>query len=478
MKRIRRMPVRIRLALISAGLTFAILALFAVVIGVFAARQVRSEFDDELKLTAADLQSRLIEHSLCGPIPVDDVNALRAATAAGGILRIVVPHCGVAQMPQGSPPLGPPRDGVHDVNGYRVVTRPIKGPGGAVAGYLDFAKPRSRINHTIARIDLFLVVGVIGGTALAFLAGLALARRAMRPVANLTKAARGIARTRDPGVSLPKPEADDEVADLANTLDDMLRSLDSARAETEGALARQREFVADASHELRTPLTSILANLELLEAELDGDGREMAGSALRSSRRMRRLVADLLLLARADAGREGLREQVDLAEIVSEAVAEAAPVAAGHELHVHLPERSGGGPLVEGVSDDLHRLALNLIENALAHTPPGTDVGVRLDERDGRAVLTVSDAGPGIPPEQRQRIFDRFVRGAGETAGGGSGLGLAIVRAVADHHGGTVEAAESEAGGARFTVELPIARRAERPAVRPLRPPAAPSAGA
>ena len=162
---------------------------------------------------------------------------------------------------------------------------------------------------------------MLGGTGLAFLAGFFVARRAMRPIAGLTQAAQEVARTRDPAVSLPKSQAKDEVAQLANTLEDMLRELDAARGETEAALERQREFVADASHELRTPLTSILANLELLEEELDAAGgpndpeaaSEIAGSALRSSRRMRRLVGDLLLLARADAGRQAPRRPVDLA---------------------------------------------------------------------------------------------------------------------------------------------------------------------
>jgi signal transduction histidine kinase len=476
MKRIRRMPVRIRLALISAGLTFAILALFAVVTGVFGARQVRSEFDDELKLYAADYQQQLIEPSLTGPVVTRDPRTLKAPTAAGGVMWVFLRGATPFHTPA-APSLGHPRPGEHDQGEYRVVARPIKGPGGQVAGYIQYGRPRSRINHTIARIDVFLAFGVVGGTVLAFLAGLALARRAMSPIANLTQAARGIARTGDPGVSLPKPPADDEVADLANTLEDMLRALDASRAETVDALARQREFVADASHELRTPLTSILANLELLETDLDGERREMAESALRSSRRMRRLVADLLLLARADAGRGGLREPIDLADVVSEAAAEAAPVAAGHELVVDLP-RGGERPVVDGVADDLHRLALNLIENALAHTPPGTDVDVRLTTGDGHALLAVADAGPGVPDELGERIFDRFVRGGGETGGGGSGLGLAIVRAVADQHGGTVAVDRSEAGGALFTVRLPLSRAEARTPVRPLRPPAAPSAGA
>ncbi len=475
MRRIRRLPVRIRLALISAGLTFAILALFAIVIGIFASRQVRSAFDDELKLTAADLQQRLVQPSLSGPIPSRDAEALEAAAAGKAELRIVLPDREIHSV--GGASLGPPRPGVHQVGKFRVAARSIAGPSGQAIGYLQYGKPRTRLNHTIARIELFLALGVVGGTALAFLAGLALARRAMSPISNLTRAARGIARTRDPAVALPKPEADDEVADLANTLEDMLRALDDARGETEGALARQREFVADASHELRTPLTSILANLELLDAELQGEHREMADSALRSSRRMRRLVADLLLLARADAGHEGLRDAVDLGEVVSEAAAEATPVAVGHDLTLDLPDANGGGPMVHGVPDDLHRLALNLIENALAHTPPGTAVAVRVARESGQAVLTVSDAGRGIPPEIRERIFDRFVRGDSNSPGGGSGLGLAIVRAVAERHGGTVEVGQSDTGGARFTVRIP-AVRAERQEVRPLRPPAAPSAGA
>ena len=159
----------------------------------------------------------------------------------------------------------------------------------------------------------FLGLGVLGGTALALLAGVATARRAMAPIAELTETARTIERTRDPSRRIPHPEAEDEVAELARTLDGMLHALDQARAETEATLARQREFVADASHELRTPLTSVLANLELLEEVLEGEQREAAASALRSSRRMRRLVADLLLLARADAGRITRHEPVDVA---------------------------------------------------------------------------------------------------------------------------------------------------------------------
>ncbi len=210
------------------------------------------------------------------------------------------------------------------------------------------------------------------GTLLAGFAGMTVANRAMRPIADLTGTARTIARTRDPSLRIPEPENEDEVAELARTLDEMLRELDAARAETENTIQRQREFVADASHELRTPLTSILANLELLEAALepgDEDGDELAAtrSALRSSRRMSRLVGDLLILARADAGRRGEPVPCDLARIASEAVEEVDPVAEGHTFTTELGEEA---PVV-GDPDELHRMVLNLLENAIRHTPAG-----------------------------------------------------------------------------------------------------------
>jgi signal transduction histidine kinase len=233
----------------------------------------------------------------------------------------------------------------------------------------------------------------------------------------------------------------------------MLRELGAARSETEGALLRQREFVADASHELRTPLTSILANLELLEAELEGERREIADSALRSSRRMRPLVADLLLLARADAGRESPHEPVDLAAVAREAAGEAGVVASDHPLSLDLP-----GPVtVEGVRDDLHRMTLNLLENAYLHTPAGTPVTLAVGADGGAAVLEVADRGPGVPAQNRERIFERFARGGGDSSvGSRSGLGLSIVRAVAEGHGGSVSLDDAEGGGARFVVRLPL----------------------
>ena len=132
--------------------------------------------------------------------------------------------------------------------------------------------------------------------------------------------------------------------------------------------------------------------------------------------------------------------------------------------------------IVDGAPDELHRLAINLLQNALVHTPEGTAVEASARREGGRVAIEVSDEGPGIPAALRARIFDRFVRGAGDrSGGGGSGLGLAIVRAVAESHGGSVEISDSEGGGARFVIRMPAAAGAE--VTPPLRP-AAPSAGA
>jgi signal transduction histidine kinase len=322
-------------------------------------------------------------------------------------------------------------------------------PSGQV--WLLYAVPLSDLDHTLARVKVFLLLGVLGGTVFALLAGLATAQRAIRPIVELTEAASEIERTRDPSRHVPLPQADDEVAELARTLEGMLQGLDAARSGTEAVLDRQREFVADASHELRTPLTSVLASLELLAEELSGEQAETAQAALRSARRMRRLVGDLLLLARADAKRVQPHQPTELDEVVMDAAAEIGPVAEGHDLSVDV-ERA----VVSGVRDDLHRMVLNLIENAVRHTPPGTHISASTTVDDGQAILVVEDDGPGIPAELAERVFERFVRG-GRDGGRGAGLGLSIVQAVAASHGGSVILERPESGaGARFVVRLPV----------------------
>jgi two-component system, OmpR family, sensor kinase len=465
-----RLPVKLKVAVLSAALTFAILCLFAIVVGTVAEQRIVAGFDDDLRASVGELQDRISLELVPGGVQLSNGDqALLAGYAAGDpIVRIVDRNNRLVwpETPTGERELGPPITGVTDIGDLRVTSRELVVPTSTSPetfntpldtvttpiGYVQYAKPERTIATTINRVRLFLAFGVFGGTLLAFLGGLLVAQRAMRPIAGLTRAAREVARTRDPDITLPKPQANDEVSELAHTFEDMLRELSAARGETEATLARQRKFVADASHELRTPLTSILANLELLEAELAGEQRDMADSALRSSRRMRRLVGDLLLLARADAGRDMPRGPVDLSVVAAEAAREAGALSSDHPVSLDVP----GPVIVNGVADDLHRLAGNLIENALIHTPGGTPVTVSVRQEDGKAVLEVADRGPGVPLDMRELVFERFARGGGDAApSGGSGLGLAIVRAVTTSHGGSVELGDAEGGGARFVVTLP-----------------------
>jgi two-component system, OmpR family, sensor kinase len=452
--------IRWRLASISAGLTFVILCAFAIAVGEATTSRIRSDFRNQLAAASDDLKERLsIEVDVTrGEVKRIHPDLDNYAGAEHAVIRILDDRNGnVLGTTKHAPNLGRTLsfvDRTQFIQGYRVVTRHTVLNSDfktlRVPVVIQYARKVSDLENTVHRVRFFLVFGVLGGTLLALAGGLWLAGRAMRPIAALTQATRRIAETRDPHMRVPQPQADDEVAELARTLDEMLHALAASRSESDASLRRQRQFVADASHELRTPLTSILANLELLADVLDGEQAEAAQSALRSSRRMRRLVADLLLLARADASRETPHEPTDLAQVVVEVAAELGPVSGDHQLDV-----SAERAIVAGSRDELHRLALNLMENAIKHTPPGTHVRADVERANGHVVLSVTDDGPGIPDELRDRIFERFTRGDGDR-GGSFGLGLSIVRAVAESHHGTVVVAPSgPGGGARFVVTFP-----------------------
>ena len=480
----RQLPIRWRLAGGSALLTLVILCGFAGAVGALTTDRIHEDFDAQVAHAAEKLRTSVQfdgavfqqtgERYLSGFAP--NLNSFAEGSgASGAVIRVVSPNPIQPDAPkvfrstQRDANLGPPQVGPHERAGYRIETRrlrPIPGDLGfeELRLFVQYARPLADVEATVDRVRLFLLVGVLGGAGLALLAGLMLARRAMAPIAELTETAREIERTRDPALGLPPVEADDEVAELARTLSGMLQALDASRAETEASLAHQRAFVADASHELRTPLTSVLANLELLADSLEGEQREAAGSALRSSQRMRRLVADLLLLARADAERKAPHSPIDAGKVLIEAAAELSAISDGHELSI-----DANRAIVDGARDELHQLMLNLMENAIRHTPAGTHVRACVERVEGVVRLTVQDDGPGIPDDMRERIFERFFRGAGDRSGS-SGLGLSIVQAVAASHGGSVTLHSPTTNGrrrprgTRFEVTFPASAHTPKPA--------------
>jgi signal transduction histidine kinase len=270
--------------------------------------------------------------------------------------------------------------------------------------------------------------------------------RALRPIGAIREQVEAIG-DRELGRRVPVPPGDDEVARLARTMNTMLDRLQAAAQE-------QRRFVADASHELRNPVAAIRAAVEV---PLAHPGSVDPLAALRDldaeSLRLQHVVTDLLDLARLGEGRAGRRAEVDLDDVVLTEVARVRR----SDPRQRLDTRRLGPARVLGDELQLSRLVRNLLENAVRYGHGTTTLA--LGASGGQVRLVVDDDGPGIPAEQRQRVFEPFVRldQARDRASGGTGLGLALVRTIADAHGGRVDAAQAPDGGARFVVTLPEA---------------------
>lgn len=283
---------------------------------------------------------------------------------------------------------------------------------------------------TVMLIGFPLLLGVVA--AVTWL----VTRRALRPVEGIRREMAAITHSEDLARRVPEPDTHDEIARLASTTNETLAALETS-------VERQRRFVADASHELRSPIASLRTQLEVAAAHpelLDLDG------AVEDTVRLQRLAADLLLLARLDAGERPSDAKVDLAGLAREEAEGRAGVTVDAE------------PVeVAGSRGQLRRVLANLLDNAQRHARSAVTVSVR---REGdRAVVGVADDGDGVPEDDRERIFERFVRldAARSRDDGGAGLGLAIARDVAVRHGGTLKAGRGPAGGALFELRLPLA---------------------
>nr|HQR22279.1 ATP-binding protein [Burkholderiaceae bacterium]HQR69849.1 ATP-binding protein [Burkholderiaceae bacterium] len=239
-----------------------------------------------------------------------------------------------------------------------------------------------------------------------------------------------------------------EIRPLADALNDLLGRLDHS-------FSLQRRFAADAAHELRTPLTALSLQLQLAERAQTGEDRARAFERLRQGiRRATRLVQQLLTMARLDPDAATATPAIiDVAALVASVVEDARPLAAGRSIALDCTAASSSTAVV-GSDDALRILFNNLVDNAIRYTPEGGRVTVRVSRDGGEVQVDVDDTGPGIPEEERERVFDRFYRGrdAGAT---GTGLGLAIVSQVAEMHRGTVTLGAADSGGLRVRVRLP-----------------------
>ncbi|WP_433231728.1 sensor histidine kinase [Actinomadura formosensis] len=318
---------------------------------------------------------------------------------------------------------------------------------------VEVTTPRGETVTVYAGAGLAATRDAVAAVTRAMLAGLPLllavvagvtwlvTRRALRPVEAVRAELAEITASGDLGRRVPVPDARDEIACLAATTNETLAAL-------EDSVARQRGFVADASHELRSPIASLRTQLEVAAAHpelLDVDG------LVEDVVRLQHLAADLLLLARIDAGDRPPARPVALGRLVRE---ELERRAAGDRIAVRASIEAD--PRVMGVPGRLARVAGNLLDNAQRHA--GETVRLSLREEAGTAVLGVADDGPGVPAADRERIFERFVRldDARSRDEGGAGLGLAIARDLVRAHGGSLTAREAPGGGALFEARLPV----------------------
>jgi hypothetical protein len=337
-------------------------------------------------------------------------------------------------------------------DGARLLAVPVAGTGTPPTVVVVGAATQLR-DDAVHRV----VAGLLGGGAVAVaMAGLGawvLAGAVLRPVERMRRQSAEISAG-DTGARLAVPTTHDEVAALGTTMNALLERL-------QHALARQRDFVADAGHELRTPLTVLRAELELAEApgRREGELRAAIGRAADETDRLIRLAEDLLVLARADGGGPVLRSTpVRLDEVVGDALRAAA--ARAGEGGVRLADGGPSPVRVDGDPDRLRQVVDNLLDNALRYAPAGSTVRVRLAPAGTGIAVEVLDEGPGFPAAFLPHAFERFRRvdPARAEDGGGAGLGLAIVASLVQAHGGSVRAFNRPGGGAGVRVELPASR--------------------
>jgi two-component system OmpR family sensor kinase len=355
----------------------------------------------------------------------------------------------------------------------RVLTTPILVQG-QVLGLVQVGQSLHTVDSTANEVRLLLAAGIILSLAIAILMGWLLADRALRPVAQIAQTAQRIVTAQDLSQRIAFRGVRDEIGLLADTFNAMLARLDKA-------FRSQQQFVADSSHELRTPLTIILGNLDLLKRGGDPANQSESMGVIRSEAvRMRAIVNDLLLLAQLDAPPPVQHPLVDLDSLVVEVCQTLRPLAVDRTLTLGEIEPAQ----IRGDADDLKRMILNLVENALKYSSAGARVVVQCTVQaknnrepgtaagsDGSqfppgnpapayAAVSVTDSGPGIAPEHLPHLFDRFYRvdRARSRQVGGTGLGLAIVKGTAEAHGGWVTVDSQVGKGTTFTVWLPVSR--------------------
>lgn len=451
MRRWLRGTIRWRITALGATVLTLVLAIAAVALVTMQRDQLTAQVDSTLEQRADDIAA-LIQASDRQPVRLSDGDldgVAQLVASDGHVLAASRNLARQAALPydlapgQGQAIRNVPSLPIENEE-FRLLSRWIDGPAGPAvlhvgAGLDDITDATSALATSLA-VAVPVVVALL--TALVWW----LAGRILAPVERIRSDVAEIGGV-DLNRRVVEPAGNDEITRLARTMNGMLDRL-------EDAVRRQQRFVADASHELRSPLTRMRTELEVDLARDNGDPRATHSSVLEEIVGLQRLVDDLLQLARADAGAGGERgERIDLDDLVFR---EARRLRAGGR--VELDTTGVSGAEVVGDPDQLIRVVRNLVDNAERHA--SKRVVLTLVEADGLAYLTVGDDGPGIPPDQQERIIERFARldDARTRLAGGTGLGLAITREIIERHGGTITVDSTDHSGTRFVVQLPTAQ--------------------
>ena len=374
---------------------------------------------------------------------------------------------------------------LHHLGSYRVVATRDEASGSTVITGLSLEGDKGLIR---TQLLIELAVALLGALVVA-LAGRTMVRSSLAPLERVARTAQRVASqplergevSIEDRVEKADLDSSAEVGQVGGALNTLLGHVESALGARQRSETQVRQFVADASHELRTPLASIRGYTELIRREgADADLPEEATYALErvhsESVRMTALVEDLLLLARLDAGRELRREEVDLVGLLVDTVADARAAGPDHDWQLDLavleppadatPEEAEDflpePPLVIGDEARLRQVVVNLLANARVHTPAGSHVTTTLAREGDTLIVRIHDDGPGIAPDVRDRLFERFARGdsSRERRTGSTGLGMSIALAIVQSHGGSIDVASSTAPedhGTTFSVRLPAA---------------------
>jgi two-component system OmpR family sensor kinase len=476
--------IRTRILFVVVALVLVALGLLDVVSYTVVRRSLISRADTQLEAAAPTFQQTLnnimytegpgapasSQNELCNGLPVHSFGAIYKTTGGS---PIVYNKCYSAAPPKLSstiaataPGASAPSPSFASLGSFRIALQRVpitpRGNPSDVIGYvvLVVGEPLAPVNSTLGNILILelVVTGsiLIGTGAAAFF----LVQLGLRPLEQMSETAGEIAAG-DLSRRIEETDQRTEVGRLGSSLNIMLTRIESAFQAKEISEVQLRQFVADASHELRTPLTSIRGYAELFRTGVVARPEEVSTAMERierESQRMSVLVEDLLLLARLDQGRPLDRLPVDLLQLARTAAADIRVVAPGREIQVlEAAVSQGTSYVVSGDEQRLSQVFVNLLSNAVAHTPEPTPIELVLAGTESTVRIEVVDHGPGIPVEDRPRVFDRFWRAdeSRQRRKGGTGLGLSIVAAVVAAHGGTVLVWETEGGGATFGVELP-----------------------